>query len=613
MWFKNIFIFLLIIVLFSDFAVAQQTPATKDSTLLYKGIEDYSKRSKFTQFMYKLIFRPVASTSSTRKAKKKVYKKLIQKPYSTFEGKTIRHINIETLDPFGYSIGDTIVPSQSFVNKTGNKLHIKSQPITIRNLLLIRQNQPFDSLLAKESERLVRSREYIRDVSFFVKATAKNSDSVDVFIRALDIWSIIPGGSTSTSGTTIDLIDKNFLGLGHEFQNVYTRNYDERTNYLNTNYTIPNLKNTYISTNLHFDILGNKNYTRSLSINRPFFSPFARWAAGAFFAQEFRDDSIKTSNLLFVPQRFKFNVQDLWAGNSFQLFKGRTEDLRTTNFISTVRFLRVRYLEKPTEEVDPLHMFSDENFYLASIGVSTRKYVQDKYIFKFGLTEDVPIGKVFSVTGGYQERNNIGRLYLGGRISLGNYYSWGYLGSSCEYGTFLKASKPEQGVLSVSAIYFTGLIEIGKWKFRQFVKPQVTIGLDRFSYDSLTINEEFGLKGFNSLGLSGTRRMLFTVQTQSYAPWNFIGFRFGPYFSYSFGMLGDASTGFNNSKMYSQIGLGVLIKNENLVLNTFQLSITFYPSIPGMGNNIFKMNSLQTGDFGFRDFEIGKPGIVAFQ
>ncbi|HEY3388868.1 MAG TPA: hypothetical protein VGK38_04805, partial [Prolixibacteraceae bacterium] len=477
----------------------------------------------------------------------------------------------------------------------------------------ISQNQVFDSLLVKESERLVRSREYIQEVLFTTKATAINSDSVDIFIRVIDNWSFIPGGSVSTSGITIDLKDKNFLGLGHEFQNVYTRNYNEHSNYLNTNYTIPNIRNTYIRTTVHFDILGDKNFNRGLLIDRPFFSPFAKWAAGAYFTQQFRNDSIRSTDSLFVPQRFKFNAQDFWGGNSIQIFKGNTEDNRTTNFISTLRFLRIRYLEKPTELIDPLNMFSNEDFYMASIGISVRKYAQENYVFRFGATEDIPVGKVFSITGGYQERNNSGRIYLGSRISLGSYYSWGYLASNWEYGTFFRGSRAEQGVLSVGLIYFTALRELGNWKFRHFVKSQVTVGLNRFSYDSLTINEGYGLNGFNSLGLSGTRRLLFSVQTQSYAPWNFVGFRFGPFLTYSCGILGNSSTGFRNSKVYSQVGLGVLIKNENLIFSAFQISITFYPVIPGHGQNIFKPNSYQTSDFGLRDFDIGKPGTVPYQ
>jgi len=78
-------------------------------------------------------------------------------------------------------------------------------------------------------------------------------------------------------------------------------------------------------------------------------------------------------------------------------------------------------------------------------------------------------------------------------------------------------------------------------------------------------------------------------------------------------MLGNAETAYNNSKMYWQLGVGVLIKNEYLIINTFQFSISFYPLIPGAGQNVFKMNAIKTDDFGFRNFEIGKPAIVEFQ
>ena len=57
--------------------------------------------------------------------------------------------------------------------KGGKRVHIKSRGITIRNLLLFHKNQPFNSLLVKESERLIRAQKYVHDVSFSVKATGK--------------------------------------------------------------------------------------------------------------------------------------------------------------------------------------------------------------------------------------------------------------------------------------------------------------------------------------------------------------------------------------------------------------------------------------------------------
>ena len=613
MRFKNIFILFSILILTRNFAIAQQIPAKTDSTKIYKNIEIYSGQSKLKTFVYKLIFKPVAANSSKKKVKKKTYKKLIQKPYSSFEGKPIRNIDIVTLDPFGYSANDTTVAKRNFLYKAGNAIHINTRIIAIRNLLLIHKNDLFNSLLVKESERLIRIQKYVHEVFFYVVAAGVKSDSVDIFIRELDKWSIIPKGSISASGIMVDINEENFLGSGHEFQSDFKRNFKNGIDSVNIDYFIPNIRNTYINAKLHYGVDGYGDFSRSVAVDRPFFSPLAKWAAGASFASQFRKDSLKDINLGYAPINLRFNTQDFWVGKAMRIFKGNREEELVTNLVFTARYLRIRYSEKPPEQNDPLHIFSNEDFYLGGIGITARKYVQDKYIFKYGVVEDVPVGKVLGLTGGYQIRNNSGRFYLGMRYSFGNYYEWGYLSSNFEYGTFFKGSHTEQGVFTAGVNYFTGLIEVGKWKFRQFVKPQITIGINRFSYDSLTINDGYGLDGFKSPALSGTQRLLFTVQTQSYSPWRLIGFHFGPYLVYSLGVLGNAADGFKNSKIYSQIGVGVLIKNENLVFNSFQISISFYPVIPGIGQDVFRMNSFRTTDFGFRDFEINKPERVIYQ
>jgi hypothetical protein len=606
-------IYLIIFIsLFTSFSFAQQTRAKTDTTKRYENIESYSGRSKFTQFMYRLVFKPVAPNSKKDQARKKAYRKLLQNPYAAFEGKTIRNINIITLDPFKTSIADTVVISPNILARTGNTLHIKSHQNTIRNLLLIHQNQVFDSLLVKESERLVRSRDYVTEVSFIPKAVSKISDSVDIYIRELDSWSIIPKVTNAKSFLTINLMDKNMLGLGHTFVNDFIWHNPNGDFAYNTHYFIPNIRNSYISTAVNYGTDEFRNFTKSIAVERPFFSPYSEWAASLKFMQQTNNVEIVLDDTLTANRRLKFNTQDYWAGNAMQIFNGNTEYIRSTRFISAFRYSRIRYKTEPVDNSYIQNYYSNEDFYMASFGISTRKYLRDKYIFKFGVTEDVPVGRVYSLTGGYQNRAINNRVYLGARISLGNYFPWGYLSSNYEFGTFIRESKAEQGIFSVGVIYFSGLLTIGNWKFRQFVKPQITYGINRFITDSLTLNEGYGLAGFNSSGLTGTNRLIVTLQTQSYSPWNFIGFRFGPFLVYSAGMIGDADSGFRNSKVYSQIGLGVMIKNVNLVINTFQLSIAFYPEIPGIGQNKYKINSFRTADFGFRDFDIGKPETLIF-
>lgn len=180
-----------------------------------------------------------------------------------------------------------------------------------------------------------------------------------------------------------------------------------------------------------------------------------------------------------------------------------------------------------------------------------------------------------------------------------------------EYGTFIKPTGSEQGVITGRINYFTKLFSLGKWKIRQFIKPSFIFGINRLPSDNLPFGKE--MKGFEGYEYQAKHKMILTLQTQSYAPWNVFGFNFGPYLFSSVGMLGNEEKGFSNSRLYSLFGLGILIKNDNLIFNKFQISMTFYPSVPGGGYNIFKTNAYQTGDYGFTDFDISKPEVVDYR
>lgn len=601
----------LFLILCCQIVFAQDDPKAKDTAKMYRDIEKYSKKGKFTKFLHKLVFKPVAK----QKIRRNSFHKIKRQNYKQCEGKIIRNINIATLDPFGYSAMDSTIKPRQRSSKLGNALHLKTNNLAIANLLLIKKNTPLDSLLVKESERLIRSQRFIRGVRITAELTDEDADSVDVYIRAIDSWSFIPDFSASTSKSSFELTERNFLGTGHEFSNEYTNSLNSDRNGYNMSYTVPTIRNTFIRTTIAYNEDLDGYYSKYVKVERPFFSPYARWGAGVYLDKQYV--KVTTVDVNQVPEilKFKFNSQDYWAGHAFHISKGNSEDDKATNLITSVRYYTKNYIEKPDVLQDSLGIFSSENLCLMGIGISSRKFTQDKYIFNYDIVEDVASGIIYNITGGYQKKNDAYKFYFGARFALGKYYKFGYLSGNIEYGTFFKDSKTTQSAINFNAVYFTNLFETGNWKFRQFIKPQIIIGSNRLdsNLDKLTLNENSGLQGFDHATVFGTKKILLTLQTQGYSPWRVLGFRLNPYLSVTMGMLGQEDTGFRGSKMYSQLGAGVIISNDFLVFDAFQLSFSYYPNLPLDAGSVFKTNAIRTYDFGLQDFEISKPLIVSYR
>ncbi|MEX2484076.1 MAG: hypothetical protein WED10_05945 [Brumimicrobium sp.] len=541
------------------------------------------------------------------------HRKLTQKPYKNYEGKIIREIKVTTLDPFDYTLAGENKDSVNFILRTGNKLHIQSREKMIRNFLLFKENEPFDSFSAQESERLIRSQSYTREVAIVIQPISEQSDSVDVLVYELDRWSTMPQFSSSDLRIEGGLRENNLLGFGHEFSGIYNRYKADGDDNFTASYFIPNIHNTYITSTLKFGTDEFKNKTRSIVFERPYFSPLTKWAGGVAFTQISRDDPTYANDSLFELGTFKMNKQDFWVGKSFRVHRKGHKNQRITRLITNARFLNIQYPEKSAEPFDSLGIHTNEQFYMATIGITKRQFRKGKYIFDYGVTEDVPIGSLISFTGGYQNKNNQGRLYLGSRLSYGNYFEIGYFSTTLELGSFFNDSKRGQAAISFDLNYFTSLITLGNWKFRQFVKMESTFGVDRFTYEKLSFREFYVPSSYNDFTLLGTNNMYFTFQSQFYAPYNLWGFRFAPFFTYALGMIGQQENKIFDNRFYSQIGVGVLINNLNLVFNSFQLSLAFYPVMPNNNTNVFGLNPLKTSNIGFNDFQVGRPSVVEFE
>lgn len=598
---------LVFLVLFGmQISFSQIRKTDKDTATVYRNIKQYSQKRKYTKFLHGLIFR----SSTTKKSEKIIEPKL----HLNADGKIIRKIKITTLDPFGFSDIDTTAAPKNWGENTGNRIHLKTKIFAIRNFLLFKENSVYDVFKIKETERIIRAQNFVNRVSITEKLIAPESDSVDVFIRVIDTWSSIPKFSISSAKIGIGFKDRNVFGFGHKLDYKFINRFSDGKDANQIAYSIPNIKNTFISTTLKYTVDLNNYYDKGVVIERPFYSSVAKWAGGILIEQHFRQDTLLNASKIYELQNFKFSSHDFWYGRAFNIIKGNYEGANTTNLILTGRYLDISYLESPIAALDPIDFYSSEKLVLSGIGINSREFIQDHYIFKNGIIEDVPIGSIYGITAGYQYKNNNWRPYLGTQISFGDYYKWGFLSTNFEIGTFFNNGKTEQTTVSFQANYFTNLIDLGKWKIRQFIKPQVIIGMNRQNSigDRLSINGDYGIQGFNS-AVFGTNKMVLTFQTQSYAPKDIAGFRFNPYFNYSFALLKTSENSITTNKSYSRIGLGLLINNDYLVFSSFQLSISYYPTIPFVNDNVFRTNAFQTADFGFQTFELAEPRTVIYK
>lgn len=639
----------LFIACFTGEILAQEDKAVQDSTIMiedsvlynsidsasgrnledsvkYREFERKTEQSKFGRLFFRLLFRPLGKKVQPQYSEGQIIESNF---HALAQGKVIRSITINTMDPFGYNIRDTSVHPSRAVYRYGNMLHSNTNGPVIRNLLLFSKSERYDSLLVKESERLIRSQQYIRDV--YLNVVSANKDSVDVNIRVLDVWTLLPSAKVTGSEIGFGLKDLNFAGTGNtlDFSTLWKLNSGGNITHLS--YLMPNIRNTYTSLNIQYlfspnksllDIQefdryffspvsynpqymfsDNRNVIRSIELNRPFFSPGTRWAGGAFLGTIMTTQNyINTDTIRFLSSRT--NVRDFWLGRSWQIDKNN-QDERITSIVLTGRFVHTSNPQRPAEAIDA-DIFNKQGYYFASLNLVSRKYYRDRYIFNYGFIEDVPAGLVAGITigGEYQERS---RLYVGFNAGKGRYYPFGYLSAHFSYGTFMDRSGFQQGLFTGRLTYFTKLLTAGNWKLRQFIRPSFAIGIKKSPIDNNPIN--IGIKGFESIESMAPNISVISLQTQSYAPWNLAGFHFGPYLYTHIGILGEQPPGYKG-RVYSLFGLGMLIKNDYLMFNTFQISVSFYPYIPENRYNLLRTNAYKTSDYGFRDFEVSKPGIV---
>jgi hypothetical protein len=179
------------------------------------------------------------------------------------------------------------------------------------------------------------------------------------------------------------------------------------------------------------------------------------------------------------------------------------------------------------------------------------------------------------------------------------------------FGTFFQRGQAVDGTFRADLTYFTEPYRAGRWHLREFVRITTAVGVNKPSTSRISLGGD-RLYGLQSGGLSGTQRTTLNLETVAYAPYNILGFRFAPVLLVGFGNLGEQGDPLLAGRIYSAFSMGLLIRNENLLVKTFEVSLGFYPYLPDGSTAIIQANPSTSYSIRAEDFAFPQPSVVEF-
>ena len=592
------------------FLCLDRIQAQEDSSDVYDKIQRYSEKRNVTRWIHDAIF--VAPVSDEAPSAKAVPRRRVD-PNLKYKGRIIRSIRVHVFDPFGYSVDDTTQAPTNLLQQGGNRLHRRTRDRVVRNLLLVRAFEALDPMKITESERILRASPMITDAAVRVAPLAGSKDSVDVVVLVHDNWSIDVSAEGDLGSVSATGRDRNLLGWGQELEQrvVYVNGVSQPE--LQGHHSIYNIKRSRITSTLSYSTSTDVDRVGA-ALDRSFYSTLVLWAGGVSLDKSWSNDK-RTDPATGITSAYPLSPVslDTWLARSFMLGDGVTIADRSSSITLGARYAQTRYAARTPREVDTARTFSNSSLLLASAGFGVRQYYEERYLYRFGSTEDVPEGLLCTVTAGvFKREQTVTAPYAGLEVSAGrNTDRFGYLSLALAYGTFFHLREVVDATWRVQLTYFTDLYNIGRWHMRQFARINSTIGFNKPVTASLSLGGD-QLYGLPGEGAAGVHKTVLNLETVAYAPYALLGFRFAPVALIGFGNTGEESDPLLSGRIYTAFSLGLLVRNENLLVKTFEVSVGFYPYLPDGSTAAFQVNPSTSFSLRARDFAFSEPAIVTF-
>lgn len=425
-------------------------------------------------------------------------------------GAVIGEIRIVVGDVF-----DTGVEGESgWLYRTANKLHINTRESVVRDQLLFKPGEPYRHRVVLETERLLRSNDYLYDAS--INAVAYDGHAVDLEVRTRDVWTLNPGfsfsrkGGENTWGAQIE--EDNLLGTGRALDFEWQSDVDRES--FGVSYFDPHFRHSFTRLGVAY-IDADDGSTKLLQVNRPFYALDVRRAGGVYLLEYERNEP----RYVLGDEVGEFQHR----GEHYEAYAGISRGLEgrwARRWTAGLTYERNRFDVDPNEPLGgPLP--PDRELAYPWIGFdlvedSFQERVNQDQIRR---TEDVLVGLRASVKVGYADEG------------LGSDRDALVASASVQDGADLRPGMSLFGFISASGRIESGELVNGLlsaegrfyWetsKYSKFFASVSGAAAEQLDQElQLTLGGDNGLRGYPLRYQAGTSRALLTLEQRYYTKW----------------------------------------------------------------------------------------------
>jgi hypothetical protein len=568
--------------------------------MLKKGIPLLIVFNLFWQF----IFAPTifAQTSLKKTVKKAITGKSIPMTDSSriyifnniasltsYAGKRINSITIEQHN-FLSSIDSKESNLKDIFSKIGNKLQSNSKKRAIRENIFFKEWDVFDPSIIAYNEKWLRDLSYIQDAKITATITPYDTNQVDLIVVTKDLFSY--GGELQINNKdayAAKINNINLLGTGNSVQLI--QNFENgRTPKSGWGYDIglSNLMGSFISINAGINQFGNnlannvlsarKNY---ISVQRPLLHPNSKWLGGMEYLETFNKNVFPGTWDSVFDQQLNYDLKhkDIWVG--YQL-TGQSKRIKSNAYRQFIqyRYLENNFKERPIDyllQLDRNYQNLKANF--ISFTLVRQSVYRTRYLYGLGRYEDLPIGQSLTWTTGQYKIEKDKAAYLGFKFEQ---YKLSKKDNYTHVIANIASSYINQSLQDFR--FLASLEQFSKLKYlnngygyRQIVNLSFTQTLKNKYNDALRINSIYGIPQLNREQIKGGTRLSANWETVLYNNRPIWGFKSAPFVFGNLTYIRAVGDPLIKGDIYSSVGSGLRIRNENLIFGTIELKGFYFP------------------------------------